>query len=374
VQPTEQPRALARRLRALREGQWHDLKVTQQQLAEAFGGEKPLSESLISSWESARHPTTPPGNRIRQYAAFFATRRSVQGDRARLLADNELTAEERAERDRLHGELLELWNAQRAVGVVEVPRTPLATGADAIGGGPWYFPDQRPVTIICARLPESLRSAMPYANPRDPDYVRSYTYADLDAVIELHGHVRATNPSVQVNIRTSDDLEEDDYTAHLVLLGGVDFNPVTRDIFRRLHLPIRQVGRPDEDVYAGFFEVRRGSDRQEFAAVLERREGRELDMVLREDVALVYRGPSPYNSKRTVTLCTGMYGRGTYGAVRALTDARFRDRNEGYLRERFADARQFGVLSRVLIVNGEAVTPDWTVTDNRLYEWPGAGE
>jgi hypothetical protein len=86
---------------------------------------------------------------------------------------------------------------------------------------------------------------------------------------------------------------------------------------------------------------------------------------------MIYRGPSPYNIKRTVTLCNGMFGRGTYGAVRALTDLRFRDRNEGYLAGRFS-SKEFGVLSRVLIVNGEALTPDWTQPQNRLFEWPEA--
>ena len=367
MQPNERsPRALARRLRALRETHWDDLRITQQQLADAFGGEKPLSESLISSWESPRHPVTPPPNRLRAYATFFATRRSVEGDRPRLLTDAEMTDEERAERDRLHEELLGRWSAGRDSDTVD--RVPLAASGDTIGGGLWHFADQRPVTIICSRLPTELTGAMPYTNHGDPDYVRSYSYADLDSLIELHGHIRATNPAVQVNISSADDLQEDDYTAHLVVLGGVDWNPVTRDLLRRLDLPIRQVGRLDESVYSGHFEVKRTEDKLEFRPVLEKRDGKPA---LREDVAMVFRGPSPYNRKRTVTLCNGMYGRGTYGAVRALTDARFRDRNEEYLRSRFTESA-FGILTRVLIVNGEALTPDWTLDDNRLFEWPEA--
>jgi transcriptional regulator with XRE-family HTH domain len=369
VQANEQSaRALALRLRALREEHWYDVKVTQQQIAEAFGGDKPLSESLISSWESVRRPVTPPLNRLRAYATFFATPRSIEGGRARLLSEAELTPEELAERDRLHEELLLLWNAERSPGAVDARRTPLATTGDAIGGGSWYFPDKRPITIICPRLPQDLREAMPYTNSRDPDYVRSYTYADLDSLIELHGHIRATNPPVEVHIRTPEDMEEDDYTAHLVVLGGVDWNPVTRDIFRRLNLPIRQMPRPSDPVYSGHFVVNGPEGQQEFPPSLEDRDGRP---VLREDVAMIYRGPSPYNSKRTVTLCNGMFGRGTYGAVRALTDARFRDRNEEYLAGRFP-GKEFGVLTRVLIVNGEALTPDWTLATNRLFEWPQA--
>ena len=92
-------------------------------------------------------------------------------------------------------------------------------------------------------------------------------------------------------------------------------------------------------------------------------------MILREDVALFARATSPYNKLRFVTICNGMYGRGTYGAVRALTDERFRDRNAEYLRERFGDSDAFCILSRVIVENGEVLTPDWTLGETRLFEW-----
>jgi hypothetical protein len=70
-----------------------------------------------------------------------------------------------------------------------------------------------------------------------------------------------------------------------------------------------------------------------------------------------------------------MYGRGTYGAVRALTDAKFRDRNEDYVKQRFRDEPSFSLLMRVRInPNGAVVTPDWTQADDRLHEWPVNGD
>jgi hypothetical protein len=92
-----------------------------------------------------------------------------------------------------------------------------------------------------------------------------------------------------------------------------------------------------------------------------------------EDVAHFYHGVSPFNIERTVTICNGMFQRGTYGAVRALTDARFRDRNERYLGKRFPNRESFSILFRVLIANGQVVTPDWTVKRSRLHEWPAEG-
>ena len=69
-----------------------------------------------------------------------------------------------------------------------------------------------------------------------------------------------------------------------------------------------------------------------------------------------------------------MFGRGTYGAVRSLTDARFRDRNEKYLRERFGRFDSFNILVRVSINPSGALTPDWTIEHTRLHEWPSAEE
>jgi len=369
MQLAERPNlALAKRLRDLRMRHWPDLRVTQQQLAEALGGERTLSESLISSWESTRNPVLPPSTRLRAIATFFATRRSLADGRARLLEDHELTDEELTLRNELHEELLLLRYPDR-LGPSADDRPP--TSAAPPPTGSWHFRDQANVSIICARLPEALRDKIPYADPTDPDYVRAYSYADLDALIELHGHIRAVNPAAQVNIRLADALVEDDYTAHVVLLGGVDWNQVTRDILRRLHLPIRQVWSSQEErLYDGAFEVGEVGEPVKLRALVDTVGDQR---VLREDVGHFFRAINPYNAQRTLTLCNGMFGRGTYGAVRALTDARFRDRNEEYVAERFADKPSFSILFRVVVPpSGEALTPDWTIAGNRLFEWPDA--
>ncbi|WP_203925751.1 XRE family transcriptional regulator [Virgisporangium ochraceum] len=361
---------MALRLRALRESRWPDLRVTQFHLAEAFGGEKPLSLSLISSWESTRSAALPPVHRLNQYSIFFATRRSVSGARARLLTEGELTPAERVERDVLYEELSRLRYPEDG-SEPAVVRRPLAAPGDEIGGGPFHFVDQKPVTIVCSRLPAELRAELPYTDPRDPDYIRSFSYADNDALIELYGHVRAVNPTIAVNIRTADVLEEDDYTTHLVLLGGTDWNPVTADIQRRSNMPVLPGTRTSEDLYGGHFTVVDGADKGRiFAPILDETTPGERPILV-EDVAHFFRGQNPYNRARTLTLCDGMFARGTYAAVRTLTDVRFRDRNERFLWDRFNGFEQFSVLARAVITpKGEVVTPDWTVEENRLHVWP----
>ncbi|MFF1612628.1 helix-turn-helix domain-containing protein [Amycolatopsis sp. NPDC058278] len=345
--------ALAHRLRALRENQWPEAGITQAQLAKALGGNKSLSISLISSWENTEKPVTPPTRRLDAYATLFATRRSLDGGTLRVLPIGQLTDGERARRAELLDELLELREGR------ELVASP-APVADI-----WTFEQGQNITIVCARLPEKYRKNLSYADPESADFVSLYTYADPDALIELFGHIRARNPDNNVKFCTSEELTADDYTSHLVLLGGVDWNSVTRDVIERVDLPVEQVGRVDDAEHGGF-RVQQDGRPKLFEPKLDRREH------LLEDVAHFYRGESPFNRKRTVTVCNGMYGRGTLGAVRALTDARFRDRNIAYVQDRFGDVESFSIISRVPVVGGQGLTPDWTLEENRLHEWPEA--
>jgi len=366
--PTVEQIALAMRLRALREDLWPDVELTQARLGQALGGTRPLSVAAISSWESPTSPRVPPPHRLTAYATFFATRRSIEGKAYRVFGDSELTEAERARRDELAEELAILRGAalppstaRRAIlSAVASPDTPPAAGT-------WRFIDGKPVTIVCAELPARLQEGMPDPDPSSPDHVELYRYADLDALFELHGHIRAVNgPDTLVNIRLSPLLTADDYTTHLVLLGGVDWNELTRELLeRRLELPVRQVSA--ENRAHAYFEVTDGEQPVKYLPVVN---GAAAEDVLLEDVAHFYRGPNPFNAKRTVTICNAMYGRGTLGAVRTLTDARFRDRNEAHIVSRFAGREAFSILSRVLIVKGQAVTPDWTLPEVRLHEWP----
>jgi hypothetical protein len=375
LQPTGE---LARRLRALREESWPDLTVTQahvgQVLGEALGDGKPLSVAAISSWESSKTQRMPQAAHLRAYARFFATRRSMEGGRPRLLSDDELDDEERGRRQELEGELLGLRAAaaQAAAGRL-APATPATPLAPAEGEGNrlgsfWRFGENEDITIVCAELPEEMRKQMPLADRSSPDYVKLYIYADLDALVELHGHLRAVNPLNQVNIRLARELREDDYTSHLVLLGGVDWNQATEDVLALLDLPVTL--KPSEN--RACFKVRQDDGRiQTFEPIVEKPPDR---MILRSDVGHFYRGLNPFNVERSVTICQALFGRGTYGVVRALTDARFRRRNEEYVRSRFAGSDAFSILTRVPIQRGLTVTPDWTRSDVRLHEWQQAAE
>ena len=348
---------LAGRLRELRESRFSGVRITQKALGKVLGGGNPLSAPLISSWEKGTG--TPTERRIAAYATFFATLRSVEGGTLRLLPEDELTDAERAERDALAKELLAL--RADAVSQHTGPAADLATAL----GGPWHFGDGHQVSIVCAEIPPELRN--PDTTPTHPTlpYGELYSYGSIDALFELHGHIRAANPRSDVRIFKVSELQTDDLASHLVILGGPDWNKLAKRIPRLVpDFPVRQVS-DETDPRRAYFEVPTGNGADKHGPVLSD------DDELIWDVGLYLRAPNPANRKRTLTVCSGMYSLGTWAVVRALTDANFRDRNADYLSERFSGAEAFSILMRILVLNGrEALTPDWTVSDNRFFEWP----
>ncbi len=365
---------LACRIRELREVHWPGVKVNQAQLAAALGGDgrRSVSVPLISSWESQRNPKVPPADRIRDIATFFASPRSLSGRVSRLLSTDEMTAQERVAREQLLDELTRLRREALDAPRVSLLPTDMPRAAreiaQSLSAGPYRIEPDNRIIIVCAQLPQDMLEGMPYTDPLDPDFIELYRYSDLDSLLELFGHLRATNPTSRVEYQAADQLSADDYTGHLVSLGGVDWNKATSSVLARLQLPVKQTLRSDDDeLEDAYFEITGEDGRPAIHRPwLEEVGGRKI---LREDVALFARAVNPFNRKRYVTICNGMYGSGTLGVVRALTDERFRDRNAEYLREAFGDSDAFCILSRVTVENGEALTPDWTLSETRLFEW-----
>lgn len=268
----------------------------------------------------------------------------------------------------------------------DYPGAILASSDKPYDGSILAFEDG-PITIICPELPVAGRS--PLAKEGNPNYTRTYRYADLDALIELWGQIRASNPELRVTRRLAEEIAPRDLTGHLVVLGGTGWNQVAYRLQMRLmDLPIQQVevsdlkngeifrlsepgGREFRPVWK---ELEDGSveavDAKQIAADQTEdawRGGKPRELV--EDVAFLARLRNPYSPHGTLTICSGVYSRGVVGAVLALTADEVRDRNAAYIASRFPNGT-FAMLMRVPVVNGEACAPDLDIPGNRLYEWP----
>ena len=110
--------------------------------------------------------------------------------------------------------------------------------AASLNTGPWRFRDGKTITLVCAQLPRDLSAADEYTDLNSPDYIQLYTFSELDALFELYGHLRAANPANQVDLRVADRLTPDEFTSHLVSLGGIDWNAATSTLLQDLQLPV----------------------------------------------------------------------------------------------------------------------------------------
>lgn len=316
---------LHERLLALRQRHWATA-LTQPALGRILGVEPPT----ISSWE--RGKAVPPHERIVAYATLFASHRSL--DEGRLLPDEELTAPERAERDALLTELTSLRDraGQSASG----------PSADIMA-----FPDGDAVQIICGKLDDRPSTA----EGSRFNYMALSAYADLDALVQLFGHVRAQNPQATVRYPLAPRLEGRDLRAHLVLLGNLAMGQT--DLGHLLpELPVHQLTdehlAPDGEV----FEIRRTGERLGPSFV-----GDGDDRRVVEDIGMIARMPSPVDPTLTLTLFSGVYTRGVYGAVRILTDSEIGPDNADWLADRFGGAPAWCVLVRVRGVDHAIGTP-----------------
>lgn len=399
-------RALAGRLRDLRTALVPGRNVKQREVAEALG----VSVALVSSWESETRPVVPPEERLTAYARFFATPRSVEGGQGALVHD--LTTEEEQARRRLIDELVRL----REEALADQGAAPRQRGA--LGGRFWHFPDGQPIRIITSKLSRRALTSqrawpagvhdtndpafetVPYADPWHPNYIDTLWDGDAPSTIELFGHIRAENPSSEVRFYTADKVAQNHLTGHVVVLGQGDtfqsepYGPQAplSWLIRRHNLPFRaHLPAGGDEEFDSEFVVSLGPDgaptyypertehaqsevhrpvflRDDSAAPGSRRLVNGYPQ-LEYDVAVLARMPNQLNLSATLTICAGVFSRGTYGAVRTLTDANLRTRNEQWLYDH-VDPAEFWMLLQVPVFPGadgaETVTPDLERPFHRL--------
>jgi hypothetical protein len=206
----------------------------------------------------------------------------------------------------------------------------------------------------------------PLADGKNFNFTKMQKYGDLDALIELYGHLCTQNPTVEVFYRlASEAIYSDDLSSHVIVLGGVGWNEVTRHIQSvSKRVPVTQIEVPDLEGGEIFRVETPDGTRSFYPEVADLGDGPQLIA----DVAYVARLRNPFRPTRTLTICNGISSRGVLGAVRCLTDPGVRAENEKYLADKFPDG-EFAILLRVLVVDNKTLAPDLQNPEARLYEW-----
>jgi transcriptional regulator with XRE-family HTH domain len=348
-------RRLAERLRDFRERK----QLTQKQLATAIGGADALSVATISQWENPGSGRLPPSQRLAAYARLFCTGRSFGSGVPRLLDDDELTEQEREREGELYAELLGLRERAQLAVTVAVP---------ALAGPPrslWHFPDGRAVSIVCSDAPDELQPE--YAKPSHLNYTRYARHADLDALIEVFGQVKAENPGTTVRILPDEHLQYDLALNHLVIIGGAAVRAAVKSYGHTGHFTkdlILPKAEPIQGTDTHIFRV--GGEAGGFTSILD------TDRNVVEDVGLIARGRHPSAPSKNVIVLSGITSRGVHGAALCFTDPHVSDINEQYVRDAFGSTDAFCMLMVVHVRNGAALPPNLSDPDVRLYEWSAA--
>jgi len=342
-QPSIPARRLAEHLRGLRERE----HLTQKQLARILGGSETLSIATISLWEKPGSDRLPPAQRLATYARLFCTSRSFSGDRPRLLSSGELNEQERERESELYDELIALRERAQSTNVA-----PARSQRSAI----WHFPDPIAVSIVCSDAVDP----PPYAQHGHLNYSRYAKYADLDAMVEVFGQVKADNPERMIRILPTARLAQDFALNHLILIGGAASDAAS--LFAQdIPLPT-PVEISDADRVTHQFKCTVGEETQNFKSTWE-----EGNLV--QDVGLIARSPHPIVPGGTVTLLSGITSRGVHGAALCFINSHLRDTNERYLESAFGNVESFCILMNIPVQNDVALPPNLWRENTSLYEW-----
>jgi hypothetical protein len=211
------------------------------------------------------------------------------------------------------------------------------------------------------------------AKEDDPNFTKLQQYGDLDALVQLYGHVCAENPNLDVSHKLASEVVTDDYAGHVILLGGIGWNKAARRIGKYIgKIPVKQIDvtdLPGGDI----FQVEAANGAKSFYYPESEEVGGRKELAA--DVAYIARLPNPFQFGRTLTICNGIHSRGVLGAVRCFTDPTVREHNEKYLADKFLEG-EFAILLRVRVVGNTILAPDLRDPTARLYEWEpkGGGE
>jgi transcriptional regulator with XRE-family HTH domain len=341
-QPSIPAHRLAERLRDLRERE----HLTQKQLARILGSSAAVSGPTISQWETPGSGRLPPPHRLEAYSRVFC--RSFASATPRLLKDDELTDAERERASELYEELVALRERALSTNV----SAPTKTSRSAI----WHFSEPYAVSIVCSDAVDP----PPYAQAANLNYSRYARYADLDALVEVHGQVKADNPERMIRILPTARLAQDFALNHLILVGGAASDAAS--LFAQdIPLPTPEEI-PGTDPVTHLFKCTVGEETRKFRSTWE-----EGNLV--QDVGLIARSPHPIIPGGIVTLLSGITSRGVHGAALCFIDSHLRDTNERYLESAFGNVESFCILMNIPVQNDVALPPNLWRENTSLYEW-----
>ncbi len=222
----------------------------------------------------------------------------------RLLRDDELTEQERERESELYDELLALRERAQSTGpaasVAREQPAPRASQLDLEHSGR----ARRSASYVPMRRIPLLTPVTSHLN-----YSQYARFADLDALLEVFGQVKADNPESWIRILSPASLAADFALNHLIIIGGAAVEKAAPGFTQDVPLPAVQIVPLPTGLPGETHVFRYETEGLEFGSSYTE------DGTLTRDIGFIARAPHPIVPDRTVTVVGGITSRGVHGAV-----------------------------------------------------------
>ena len=219
----------------------------------------------------------------------------------------------------------------------------------------WGIRDRDHVIVVCSELEDPEERQM--VEPRE--FIYSLKYGDVDAYFEVVATLLRLYPGIKLRVMSAGEAKATriDLARHLVLIGGPDYNALTKRVlgwkvtqfdYRSPYEAIVSKSHPDEIVL--------------YDSAADREFCYENDA---RDFGYFERIKNPHNPRSTIVLIGGCHTTGVTGAVRAFSMAESEQgeipttvlRNAEKVSRHIRRARTFSVLFSVERVDQTISTP-----------------
>ena len=211
------------------------------------------------------------------------------------------------------------------------------------------------VTIVCPELPKSYRPK--YSRNASLEFVNLARYGDPDALVEVLSFLPKLLPNAQVKQLTCAELHPNDRAGNLIVIGGPDFNTVSRDLIKAVRLPFTC-----EETTKGtaFLDTEKGTQ------VCSESKSR----MVTKDCGLFARFPNPWNEGRTVIMVCGLGTFGVLGAVKSFGMNKVGRANARTIKRITKSANpQFAALVPIPVISAQPTASRISVGSMYTYPW-----
>lgn len=231
----------------------------------------------------------------------------------------------------------------------------------------WGFKDGDPVVVVCSELDEA--DSRQNVEPRE--FIYNLKYGDLDALFEVVTTLLRLYSRLRLRVLSSGEAEKIrlDTSGHVVLIGGPDYNALTRNVLAGSEAPRIEYRSPHDGI--------RSELNPDEITLVDRKSAREyFEASEMKDYGYFERIENPFCHGRFLLLVGGCHTIGVTGAAKAfsLADSEQGEipatvlNNASTVARSLSESKEFTVLLRVSRIGQTVSTP--VVDDSTVWARP----